>query len=150
VRAAGGTTTVGVAPADGDLAAAYADARRCLDTLLALGRAGEVGDAGGLGVARFLLGDNGPEQLAGFLDIALGPVAAYDAGRGTSLVDTLEAWFAAGGRLRETADRLHVHANTVSQRLDRVGELLGADWRDPARALDLQLALRIHRLRGST
>ncbi len=60
---------------------------------------------------------------------------------------TLEAWFATGGRLKETAARLHVHPNTVSQRLDRIGELLGADWRDPARSLDLQLALRVHRLR---
>jgi DNA-binding PucR family transcriptional regulator len=43
---------------------------------------------------------------------------------------------------------LHVHVNTVTQRLDRIGQLLGADWHDPGRALDLQLALRLHRLRG--
>jgi DNA-binding PucR family transcriptional regulator len=43
-----------------------------------------------------------------------------------------------------------VHPNTVSQRLDRVGELLGSSWRDPGRALDLQLALRVHRLRGGS
>ena len=43
---------------------------------------------------------------------------------------------------------LHVHPNTVSQRLDRVADLLGSDWREPGRALDLQLALRVHRLRG--
>jgi DNA-binding PucR family transcriptional regulator len=43
---------------------------------------------------------------------------------------------------------LHVHPNTVAQRLARIGELLGADWRDPARSLDVQLALRVHRLRA--
>ena len=63
----------------------------------------------------------------------VGPVLAYDARRGTELVATLEAWFAAGGRPAETAQRLHVHPNTVAQRLDRVGTLLGDDWRDPAR-----------------
>jgi DNA-binding PucR family transcriptional regulator len=73
-------------------------------------------------------------------------VLAYDAARGTELVATLEAWFATGGRLKETGARLHVHPNTVSQRLARVGELLGADWRDPDRSLDVQLALRVHRL----
>ena len=49
---------------------------------------------------------------------------------------------------RETAKRLHVHPNTVAQRLDRIGTLLGDDWRDPARGLDVQLALRLYRLRA--
>ena len=53
----------------------------------------------------------------------------------------------AGGGLRETADRLHIHANTVTQRLDRVTQLLGPDWRDPVRLLDVQLALQMVRLR---
>ena len=29
-----------------------------------------------------------------------------------------------------------------------IGQLLGADWQEPGRALDLQLALRLDRLRG--
>ena len=62
-------------------------------------------------------------------------------------MDTVAAWFAHGGRLRDTAEVLHVHPNTVSQRLERVADLLGGDWRDPARSLDLQLALRMHALR---
>ncbi len=115
---------------------------------LTLGRAGEVSDPAGLGLARLLLGENGPDQMAAYVDATLGPVLAYDAERGTSLLETLDAWFGAGGRVKETAARLHVHPNTVSQRLDRVGELLGSGWRDPGRALDLQLALRVHRLRG--
>jgi len=43
---------------------------------------------------------------------------------------------------------LHVHVNTVTQRLDRVGQLLGPQWQRPERALEVQLALRLHRLRG--
>ena len=39
-----------------------------------------------------------------------------------------------------------MHVNTVTQRLDRVGRLLGKDWSTPARALEMQLALRLHRL----
>jgi len=147
LAAAGGRATVGVAPAGDDLAAAYTEARRCLDTLITLGRTGEVSDPSGLGLTRLLLGENGPEQLAGFIDATIGPVLAYDAQRGTSLVQTLEAWFASGGVVKETAEALHVHPNTVVQRLDRVAGLLGDGWRGPDRALDLQLALRVHRLR---
>jgi len=150
VRAAGGEATVGVACAGADLAPAYAEARRCLDSLVTLGRSGDVSDPAGLGVTRLLLGENGPAELEEYVASTLGPVLAYDAQRGTSLLETLEAWFATGGRVRETAERLHVHPNTVVQRLDRVTELLGADWRDPGRGLDVQLALRVHRLRGGT
>ena len=147
VEEAGGRATVGVAAAVPDsLAEAYAEGRRCLDTLLTLGRVGEVSDPAGLGLTRLLLGENGPEEVAAYVRGTLGPVLDYDAQRGTSLVETLEAWFASGGRLKETGAALHVHPNTVSQRLDRVAGLLGTGWRDPAQTLDLQLALRVHRL----
>ena len=149
VAAAGGSATVGVCRADPEgLADGYAEARRCLDTLLTLGRAGEVSDPAGLGLARLLLGENGPDQLAAYVETTLGPVLAYDAERGTSLRDTLDTWFATGGRVKDTAAGLHVHPNTVSQRLDRIAELLGPGWREPGRSLDLQLALRVHRLQG--
>jgi GAF domain-containing protein len=154
ISAAGGRATVGVA-ATGDalredrLVAAHAEARRCLDTLLRLGRVDEVSDPAGLGVARLLLGDNDPEHVAAFVESMIGPVRAWDERRGTGLVDTLEAWFASGGHLKETASALHVHPNTVTQRLDRIGELLGDGWRDPTRSLDLQLALRLDRLRDA-
>ncbi len=152
LRAAGGTCTVGVAPAaagPGDVAAAYLEARRCLDTLVTLGRTGEVSDPAGLGLARLLLGQNGPDELDAFITSMVGPVLAYDERRGTELVATLEAWFASGARPAETAKQLHVHPNTVAQRLDRISTLLGDHWRDPARGLDVQLALRLWRLRSA-
>jgi DNA-binding PucR family transcriptional regulator len=45
-----------------------------------------------------------------------------------------------------TKDEQHVHLNTVAQRLERVARLLGDDWRTPARAPEIQLALRLHHL----
>jgi len=44
---------------------------------------------------------------------------------------------------------LHVNANTVAQRLERVGLLLGRDWQRPEQSLELQLALRLRRLMRS-
>ena len=149
--AASGTCTMGVAAVAGgaaDVAKAYTEARGCLDTLVTLGRVGEVSDPAGLGLARLLLGRNGPDELDAFIDSQVGPVLAYDERRGTELVGTLEAWYAAGARPAETAKRLHVHPNTVGQRLERISTLLGDDWRDPGRGLDVQLALRLYRLRS--
>lgn len=147
--ASSGASTIGVAASAGGpaaTAAAYHEARRCLEALLTLGRVGEVSDPAGLGVARLLLGHNGPEELTGFVQRALGPVLAYDARRGTDLLGTLEAWYDAGERPTETARRLHVHPNTVAQRLERLTGLLGRDWREPDRGLDLRLAIRLVRL----
>jgi DNA-binding PucR family transcriptional regulator len=131
-----------------DVAATHAQARGCLEALQTLGRHGDVSDPAGLGVARLLLGANGSGELADFVERELGPVTAYDAQRGTRLVATLDAWFGSGGSLKDTAAALHVHPNTVTQRLDRVTGLLGESWRAPARSLDLQLALRLARLRA--
>ena len=88
--------------------------------------------------------------MARFLAATVGPVVDYDARRGTALVKTLEAYFGVGGSLARAAELLHVHVNTVTQRLERVGQLLGADWQKPERALEVQLALRLHRLRAAT
>src|SRR6266542_1684639 len=76
----------------------------------------------------------------------LRPVLDYDARRGTVLTKTLEAYFGCGGSPARAAELLHVHVNTVVQRLERLGGLLGPDWQQPERALDLQLALRLYRL----
>ena len=50
-------------------------------------------------------------------------------------MDTLRAYFAAGGNLSRAKDALHVHVNTVSQRLERISQLIGDDWQEPSRAL---------------
>lgn len=128
-------------------AAGYQEARRCADALLSLGRAGDGASADDLGFVGVLLGDE--PDVTGFLDATLGPVLRYDARRGTALVGTLEAYFACGGGLQRTAERLHIHVNTVTQRLDRIGHLLGEGWHAPDAALELQLALRLNRLRGA-
>ena len=142
--------TVGVTRASGgveQIRQAWREARQALAALLRLGRTGEVSDPAGLGLARLLLGGNGPQELEEFIETTLGPVLDYDTDRDTRLAETLDAWFDTGGALRDTAERLHIHPNTVTQRLDRVGQLLGETWREPGRKLDVQLALQMVRLR---
>lgn len=148
-RAGGGDcpVTVGAAgpvvPARG-LRDVYIEARRTADALVALGMTGRGGSSADLGFAGLVAGDG---DVDGYLERMLGPLADYDARRDTDLLGTLEAYFATGSSLRHTATELHVHVNTVTQRLDRVAALLGDGWRSPERALEIQLALRLRRLR---
>ncbi|MGW7498715.1 helix-turn-helix domain-containing protein [Streptomyces luteogriseus] len=126
------------------VATAYAEARRCLEALRVLGRAGDGAAAQDFGFLGLLLA--GDRDIPGFVDRTIGQVVAYDRRRGTELLRTLDAYFACGMSPARTKDELHVHVNTVAQRLERVGRLLGDDWQSPARALEIQLALRLHRL----
>jgi DNA-binding PucR family transcriptional regulator len=130
------------------VAAAYEEGRRCLDALRLLGRSGDGAAAEDFGFLGLLLA--GDRDIAGFVDRTIGQVVAYDDRRGTDLLRTLDAYFACGMSPARTKDELHVHVNTVAQRLERVGRLLGADWQSPARALEIQLALRLHRLSAPT
>ncbi|WP_262379810.1 helix-turn-helix domain-containing protein [Nonomuraea sp. PA05] len=127
-----------------DVAAAYQDARRCAEALIALGRAGDGASAAELGFVGLLVGDG--RDVHGFVGRTLGAVIDYDARRGTALTDTLAAYFGTGGSPSRTAETMHIHVNTVTQRLDRIGKLLGEGWLEPERALEIQLALRLHRL----
>ncbi|WP_280897846.1 MULTISPECIES: helix-turn-helix domain-containing protein [unclassified Streptomyces] len=130
------------------VAAAYRESRRCLDALRLLGRSGDGAAAEDFGFLGLLLA--GDRDIAGFVERTIGQVVAYDDRRGTDLLHTLDAYFACGMSPARTKDELHVHVNTVAQRLERVGRLLGEDWQSPARALEIQLALRLHRLSAQT
>ncbi|WP_238695407.1 PucR family transcriptional regulator [Ornithinimicrobium flavum] len=76
----------------------------------------------------------------------LGPVLDYDRERRTALLETLAAWLAEDRHLGRTGERLHVHPNTVTQRLDRIGQLLGNGWQGPDRLLELALAVRLRQV----
>ncbi|HET6699795.1 MAG TPA: GAF domain-containing protein [Nocardioidaceae bacterium] len=127
------------------LRTAHTEATRCVTALHALGRAGSGASLAQLGFVGLVLGER--SDVEGFIDDTLGPLLAYDRRRGTELVTTLAAYFDAGGNLTRTRSVLHVHVNTVTQRLERVARLIGEDWQQPARQLELQVALRLHRLR---
>lgn len=128
------------------VAAAHRDAVVCLEAMLALGRQGTGGSMADLGFLGLVLGDS--RDAAGFVRRTLGPLLDYDARRGTELLATVEQYFAHGGSLARTRETLHVHVNTVTQRLERIGRLLGDDWNTPDRALEVQLALKLHRASG--
>ena len=69
------------------------------------------------------------------------PLIEHDRSRGSDLVKTLRTYFAAGANASEAADRLFLHRNSMTYRLERVSKLTGLDLREPGVALALQLGL---------
>jgi GAF domain-containing protein/sugar diacid utilization regulator len=119
----------------------HRQAARLVTTMLRLGRARQAATPDDLGLAGLV----GAAQVdvAAHVTHVLGAVIQYDVQRGTDLIGTLRAYFAAGQSPTRAADALHVHPNTVQQRLDRITALLGEGWQQPERALDVQVALRL-------
>ncbi|MCC3772776.1 helix-turn-helix domain-containing protein [Streptomyces sp. UNOC14_S4] len=146
----GHPVTIGAAgPTEGvrTIRQVHREARQCLDALVELGDIGATATPRQMGFLGVLLSD--AYSVGDYIDTVVGPVLDYDAQRFTELTRTLDAYFASGGSPTRAATALHVHPNTVSRRLERITELLGADWQQPHRALEIHLALRLHGARGS-
>ncbi|MFE0476440.1 helix-turn-helix domain-containing protein [Streptomyces sp. NPDC058947] len=123
----------------------YREAARCLDAMTALGATGTPASTHEMGFVGLLLSDQVDAER--FIQSTIGAVLDYDEQRLTELVRTLDAYFETGGSPTYAAERLHVHPNTVARRLERIGDLIGPDWQRPERALEIQLALRMSRIR---
>ncbi|MEU8528808.1 helix-turn-helix domain-containing protein [Streptomyces sp. NPDC048629] len=95
-----------------------------------------------------LLAAASPEAAAEVADAVLGPLRALPGPERAPLLDTLEAWFAAGGSTARAAERLHCHRNTVLYRMNRIQELTGRGTADAVASAELYLALRALRLTG--
>jgi DNA-binding PucR family transcriptional regulator len=142
-------TAGGAGPLAGpqEVPSAYAEAQRCASALLALDRAGHAASAAELGFVGLLVGAE--RDVGAFVTDSLGALLEYDRRRGTALVQTLESYFDAGASAARAAEALHIHVNTVTQRIARISQVLGAGWQQPDRSLELRLALRLHRLRNA-
>ena len=99
-----------------------------------------------LGIYAILFPLWGNAALDAFKTTLLGELEEYDRRRKTELTPTLEAYLMVGGALSEAADRLQIHRNTLSYRLQRISELTQRDLSDPRQRLLLQVALIARRM----
>ena len=98
---------------------------------------------GDLGLYQLLtvLGSN--PEAARFFRRTLGRLITHDDNKNAELVETLEAYFACHGNLSQTANRLHIHRNTLTYRLERIAAITQLDLDDPDARFSLQLALKL-------
>jgi PucR family transcriptional regulator, purine catabolism regulatory protein len=81
-------------------------------------------------------------ELDAFVDEQLGPLLAPGSARHRVLLETLEAYLAAGGRKAQAARALHLERQSLYLRLRRIEELLGVSLGDEDAVLGLHLAVR--------
>ena len=81
-------------------------------------------------------------ELDAFVDEQLGPLLEGGSARHRVLLETLEAYLAAGGRKAQAARALHLERQSLYLRLRRIEELLGVSLDDEDAVLGLHLAVR--------
>lgn len=153
LRASGAARVVGFATSDGPIPEAlpriHNVSLEVARAATALGLDSGAYDATALGVAGILLCGADTDVADALIDRFLGKLLDYDARHGTQLVETAWQYMENQGRIEPTADALHVHQNTVKQRLERITLVQGAIWRSGSRAIDTHFALRLWRVRHS-
>ncbi|MBY6707689.1 helix-turn-helix domain-containing protein [Rhodococcus sp. BP-241] len=126
-----------------DYRAAHRAVRGAVRLMILWDRTGATVSLDQLGVPGLLLQLNDPDQVARYADRTLGPVREHDESRGTDLIGTLRAYLGHRQHVGDTAAALHVHPNTVGQRLRRVQTLTGLDLARPDHAMDVAMALTL-------
>jgi hypothetical protein len=87
-----------------------------------------------------------PDAATSVARAVLGSVLALPAAECGVLMSTLAAWFDDEGATSATAERLHVHRNTVRYRLRRIEQLTGRSLIHPTGIAELHLALTAIRI----
>jgi PucR family transcriptional regulator, purine catabolism regulatory protein len=96
-----------------------------------------------LGLER-LLAATPTDELAEFVQHAIGPLVAYDYAHHADLVDTLAMWLETRN-MAEAARRIHVHYNTFKNRLERIEAIIGPVLTNAARSLECEVAIYVDR-----
>ena len=122
---------------------ALRQAEQAIELGTRLGRAGEVIRYEDLGINRLLLQIGDMHQLWQFAEDVLGPLIDYGATHRVDLISTLSAYLGQHESLKQTARVLRVHVNTVSYRIQRIGQLTSLDLSDPDDRLVAHVAVKI-------
>ncbi|MGU3503270.1 PucR family transcriptional regulator [Mycobacterium sp. C31M] len=99
-------------------------------------------------IDHLLLQLDDPQRLREFARAVLGRALDYDRARQTELIHTARVHIDLGLDKRATATALHLHPNTVTQRIRRLEELTGLALSRPRDLLQLTSALTLARVAG--
>lgn len=144
-----GSATACVAPATpaGELPALFRTVRGALDLAADTGDA-DVIDLRDVAIDHLLLRLDDPQRLRDFARTVLGEAIDYDRAHASQLLRTARVLLDRDLDRRAAADVLHLHPNTVAQRMRRLEALTGLRLGRPRDLLQLQSALTVARIAG--
>lgn len=125
---------------------AYREAREALQVGSVVS-AGPVHSFADIGLFEFV--GNNPHELLRYCRSVLDPlVSRMSTTKAQTLLSTLETYLDENCSIRATAERLHLHRNTVHNHIRDIRRYLGPDFDRPPRNLTLRFALKILKVAG--
>lgn len=99
-----------------------------------------------LGFVKVLMELENKEILQKYQYEVLGPLIEYDTENHTEMVKTLQAYFDANENIKDTAELIFNHPNTIKYRIKRIEEILGVNFDEVSDRYELYTALMIHNM----
>ena len=130
-----------------DATGAYREARDAATIARALLAGGGAIAYSQVGAYRYLVQIGADDAPRDRMRAAVDLLIEYDGKRKTALLDTLERYLSERRSAIDSARALHVHPNTLRQRLGRIEQLTGLKL-DEDDLLSLELAIKLARLHG--
>lgn len=138
----GSTVSIGIGRIQGGMLKipkSLQEASKCLQFIRSYHQKNAVIHYKDLGVQRLLL-QNSEEELIEFIYESLGPLMEYDQNRKGDLLTTLFAYLQNKQNIKEAAESIPIHFNTLTYRLKKIEQLLGIDLQDNQQFLNIHLA----------
>lgn len=96
-----------------------------------------------MGIYKLLMAIEDKEILRDYYEKTLHPLLAYDKQKNSDLTNVLRTYLDHNGSVKETADELYVHRNTVDYKLGKIEELLQIDLSDLNTRLQLNVGFML-------
>lgn len=111
------------------------------------GHRDDVVDALDVSTERLLVALDNPDPVSEFIDEQLGELLALDTRKGGGMIDTLSTYLLHWGSKTDTAKALHLHRQSLYQRLDRIFNVLGEIPQGSPRLASLMIAVELETAR---
>ena len=117
---------------------------KAIQRLQARGRIGEDRIMySNLGIYRLLMGIEDHEIIEEYYNHTLKKLIDYDAANSSDLCSTLRSYLMNDGSVRDTADELFVHRNTINYKIKKIEELLGIEMSSLRARTELMIAFNL-------
>ena len=80
-----------------------------------------------MGIFKLLMNIEDEEILHEYYEHTIQPIQEYDKKNNSSLTTVLRSYLKNNGSVKETADELFIHRNTVNYKINKIEELLQMD-----------------------
>lgn len=130
-----------------DYITAYNEAKKAADFASSFQFNSNIVHFNDLGIIGLLFNTENPTAMMQFMEKHLSKLIEYDKQNNSELLTTLEVFLDNESAIQASAEKLHIHYNTLRYRLNRLEDILDTDLANTQNRMNLQVAILIYRLK---